>query len=428
MAQRSLPLYPRLHLLPNGQVYYTGGGQSFAPFGEGYDQALWNIVTAYNPATGIWTDLAYAGLPLQINKVGIPQIVSGLNPTNPLALITLTAQLNSLIGTTLTDPASQLSQVLNLINLNGGSLVDRIDTLVGSGMRGSTFSVMMPLQPNAANNYDRADFLVAGGTITAAVATSPGTFLATNLSRLETVNMAGGDMLYLAQLTGPLQKPRWFGTPALLPTGQVMLFNGANTDETVLPGIAQPVMQAEMYDPATMTWKTMATQNHARTSHNTPLLLQDGSVLLGGHAPANTAYLFSINVPLLNLSPNVGRDPSFEIYYPPYMFYPRPTISVPPPDHLSLGQTFTLSTPQASSIASAGLIRRTSVTHDVNSDQRSVVLPIVSRTSNSLTLLLTTNAAAIPPGTYMLFINQNTSHGLEPSESAPITISGTLIR
>ncbi|WP_236744392.1 Kelch repeat-containing protein [Marinobacter similis] len=57
-AQRSLPLFPRMHLLPNGHVYYNAGGQAFNPFGQAYDQALWNIVGTYNPETKRWTDLA----------------------------------------------------------------------------------------------------------------------------------------------------------------------------------------------------------------------------------------------------------------------------------------------------------------------------------------------------------------------------------
>ena len=38
-AERSLPLYPRLHLLPDGKVFYNTAGQSFNPVGQAYDQA-----------------------------------------------------------------------------------------------------------------------------------------------------------------------------------------------------------------------------------------------------------------------------------------------------------------------------------------------------------------------------------------------------
>ena len=33
-ARRSLPLFPRLHLLPNGHVYYNAAGQAFNPNGR----------------------------------------------------------------------------------------------------------------------------------------------------------------------------------------------------------------------------------------------------------------------------------------------------------------------------------------------------------------------------------------------------------
>ena len=59
-ADRSLPLYPRLHLLPNGHVYYSGGGQAFNPLGQSYDEVLWNMAAAYDPEAKAWTDLGVA--------------------------------------------------------------------------------------------------------------------------------------------------------------------------------------------------------------------------------------------------------------------------------------------------------------------------------------------------------------------------------
>ena len=56
-GQKSLPLFPRMHLLPNNNVLYAGAGQAFNPFGQSIDMALWNFMSAYNPASNTWTDL-----------------------------------------------------------------------------------------------------------------------------------------------------------------------------------------------------------------------------------------------------------------------------------------------------------------------------------------------------------------------------------
>src|SRR5207302_9179592 len=62
-ADYSLPLYPRLHLLPDGKVYYDAGGQVFNPFGQSVDEALWNQAAVYDPAAKSWTTLGVPGFP-----------------------------------------------------------------------------------------------------------------------------------------------------------------------------------------------------------------------------------------------------------------------------------------------------------------------------------------------------------------------------
>ena len=60
--------------------------------------------------------------------------------------------------------------------------------VLGAGFRGSTFSVMLPLRPGADGRYGEASFLSAGGTLSAALP-SPGTYLATEHSRINTVTI-----------------------------------------------------------------------------------------------------------------------------------------------------------------------------------------------------------------------------------------------
>jgi hypothetical protein len=420
LAERTLPTYPRLHLLPNGHVYYNAGGQAFDPFGYGYDMALWNVVASYDPAARAWSDLAYAGLPLELNRVGLDKLVSALNLTSPLTATLLTQTLQGLLGTVIEDPVAVLQQLGKVL----GFAVDpqAIEAAIGSGLRGSTFSVLLPLEPDASGAYAKAQFLTAGGVPGAVLIPSPGAYLATTLSRIDTVSASGSTLSYSSRLTGDLSQPRWFSTAVLLPDGSVMAFSGADRDEVVLPGLGVPVKQAERFDLASETWSRMATATNPRTYHNSATLLPDGRVLVGGHAPINTAYLSSISLP--GFSPNDGRDPSFEIYSPPYVFRSdRPTISHAPAQ-VSPGQTFTIATPQGNAIAKVLLVRRTAATHAIDADQRAVALRIVGRSASSVKVKMPDSPAVVPPGPYMLFVDRSTATGLVPSVSKSVMVLG----
>jgi len=420
LGERSLPTYPRMHLLPNGHVFYNAAGQAFDPVGYGYDMALWNVTAAYDPATRSWTDLAYAGLPLELNQVGLGQLVSALNPPNPLAATLLQQSLQAFLGTLVEDPVALLEQL-------GGALgfavdPDAVAAALGSGFRGSTFSVLLPLEPDASGAYPQAELLTAGGVLGAGVAPSPGSYVATNLSRIDTVRSEDGTLAYSSRLTGALHHPRWYSSAVLLADGSVMAFSGADRDAVVSPGFEIPVTRAERFDPATETWSPLAEASNPRTYHNTAMLLPDGRVLVGGHAPINTAFLTNMDLPL-GFAPN-HRDPSFEIYSPPYVFRSdRPSIASAPAQ-VSPGQTFTIATPQGGSISKVLLIRRSAVTHLVDGDQRAVSLRIVSRNSGSVTVRMPSAAAVAPAGPYLLFVLRSTSSGRVPSVSKPVTVLG----
>ncbi|MEB0137296.1 DUF1929 domain-containing protein [Actimicrobium sp. CCC2.4] len=422
LAQRSLPLYPRLHLLPNGQVYYNAGGQVFNPFGQSYDQPLWNIVGAYSPTSKSWTDMGYAGFPLRLNEQGASQLSAGLNPTNPLILQTL---LKTLVGQTFTSP----EQLVTTLGRTLGFAVDRrvVEKTIGSGLRGTTHSIMLPLKVDQNGNYSRAEFLTSGGTLTAFAGTSPGTYLATDSSRIDSVDLSGGGMAYSSRLTGKLNQRRWFSTGVMLPDQSVMVFNGADRDGVILPGLDVATRRAERFDPVTETWKPMATANRMRTYHNTATLMPDGRVLIGGHAPITTAYLSAINLQGLGFSPNDGRDPSFEIYSPPYVSRTdRPVITstTVAPVNAERGSLFTVTTKEAALIDKVQLIRFTDLTHLIDADQRSVEIPIVARTGNTVQIKLPANAAVLPAGNYMLFISKTAADGtVVPSTSTPVHIN-----
>ena len=411
-ADRSLPLYPRLHLLPNGHVFYNAGGQAFNPFGQGYDQALWNIAATFNPASNRWTDLGYAGLPLRLDEIGLGQLASTLNVTN-ISLKQASLLVGDLLGS-----ASNLLTVASELDIDAETL----KSAIGGGMRGSTSSTMLPLKPNENGEYNDAEFLTAGGVPSYALLTNPGGYLPIAQTRIDTVRTNGDDIDYESRLAGPLNQPRWYGTNVLLPDGSVMVFSGGNRDGVVVPGLEGPIKTAERFDPETGTWTEMASGIRSRTYHNTAILLPDGRVLVGGHSPINTAYLKFVDLQDFGLAPYDGRDPSFEIYTPPYaMRNDRPKI-LSAPEMLMPGDDFSIEVDQADAIDKVLLIRRTVMTHAVDSDQRAIELPIAKKSGNELKLAMPQKNSVVPAGQYMLFISKDTPEGRVPSVAASVSV------
>jgi hypothetical protein len=382
-AERSLPLFARLHLLPNGHVYYNAAGQSFNPLGQSYDEALWNIAASYDPATRTWKDL------------GIPGLEGG--------------SLANLPDLSFGKPLSDLAK----LGIPGGG-----KSLTIPGFRGSTFSVMLPLQPDLLGRYTKASFLTAGGVVNPA-APSPGSYFSTSDARITTVDTERGDAIS-TKPTGDLNRPRWYPSGVLLPTGEVIAFSGADRDEVATPGLELPVKQAELWNPQTGDWKPIAEGHRPRTYHNSAALLPDGRVLIGGHAPITTLYLSHISVP--GFSPN-QRDPSFELYSPPYLFRgARPAITSAP-SAVSNGSTFSITVDRpASEIESVVMVRNPTPTHVTDADQRNVVLRVIARVGNRLTLAAPPNGNVAPAGPYMLFANRKTDKGPVPSVAKQLMV------
>src|SRR5213078_1466981 len=165
----------------------------------------------------------------------------------------------------------------------------------------------------------------------------------------------------------------------LLPDGKVLVTGGTSG-----PGVnntATPVFAAEMWDPATERWTTMASAQAPRLYHSAALLLPDGRVLTTG-----------------------GDDiTQVELYSPPYLFAgARPTITSAPAV-VSFGQSYFVETPDAANIAKVRWIRLGSVTHAFNMNQRINSLSF-SQAPGGLNVVSPSNPNLAPPGHYLLFI------------------------
>jgi hypothetical protein len=316
------PLYPRMHLLPTGHVFYSSPSSATLDFNP----------TGQNWALVSWT------------------LYPGLNDPN--------------------------------------------------GERTYGTSVLLPLTPQ--NNYSPKVIIMGGD--------NP----ATNTTELIDLSAAG------AQISAacPTYAPCWVPGPTmsqnrvemeatLLPNGKVLVDAGSAKDEDATTAS----LQAEIYDPVANTFSSAGSNAFARLYHNVQLLLPDATVLLAGGNPAQGVF-----------------ENHIEIYQPSYLFKAdgsaaqRPQSPTNSPSSITYGQSFTLSTSDASTIASVVLMKAGSVTHSFDMDQRYVGLSFTTGAPGSLSVTAPANSNIAPPGYYMLFlVNQAGT----PSLASWVQVSGS---
>ena len=181
------------------------------------------------------------------------------------------------------------------------------------------------------------------------------------------------------QPTGSMAFARRHMTLTLLPDDTVLATGG--TSATGFNDPSQPVYAAEIWNPNTGVWTTMASQTVGRFYHSMAMLLPDGRVLSSGGD-----YTYQT-----------------EIFSPPYLFKGvRPTITSAP-THVNYAQSFFVETPDAQDIAKVRLIRLPAVTHAFDQNQRLVPLSY-TQTAGGLTVNSPEFYSKAPPGHYMLFI------------------------
>jgi hypothetical protein len=250
-------------------------------------------------------------------------------------------------------------------------------------------------------------------------------YLANASSVINTIDTAHNDA-FSSAATGALNNARWFSTAVVLPTGNVLAFNGANRDEVVGPGTSFPVQQTEEFDPSTNTWTKLASSIDPRTYHNTAVLLPTGQVLVGGNAPISTLYAYNQTLP--GGFSNDFRNPSFELYNPPYLNWgiPQPRITHGP-SKVSFGRTIIITTNQpAAKIAKVMLVRNTALTHLVDGDQKAIDLTVLARHGHRLVLAAPPSGDVAPPGPYLIFADQSTAKGLIPSVAQQVSVGVAL--
>jgi len=179
--------------------------------------------------------------------------------------------------------------------------------------------------------------------------------------------------------TQAMHYPRTWSNAVLLADGTVLVVGGGASSY-----YNGPVLTPELYNPATGTWTEMAAQTAPRMYHSTALLLPDGRVLSAGQSSGK-------------------YEQTGEVFSPPYLFKGARPVITSAPGALGYGKAFTVSTPQAASIAKLALVKAGAVTHSNNFDQRYVQCTFTA-SGTRLNATSPPDANHAPPGWYLLFL------------------------
>lgn len=272
-----------------------------------------------------------------------------------------------------------------------------------AGARNAPVTAMLPLRPP---DYD-AHLLTAAGTLQRG---GLGTPLA------EITDLTGSTPTH--HVAEPMEEGRWFPSHVILPDGDILVTGGAKQDGVLLTGSDNAeqtaVLTTELFTPSedglSGTWETLAPMKIPRVYHSTSLLLPDGRVLMAGSVPATVQ----------NPATGQPREKGIEIFEPPYLFRGERPLIEEAPTRISWDEPFTIRTADADDVSELVLVRAGSVTHVYNPEQRLIELEVQERGDGTITAMAPPDAALAPPGSYMLFLLEETALGPVPSVAAMV--------
>ena len=202
----------------------------------------------------------------------------------------------------------------------------------------------------------------------------------------------------------PMRYPRGFANAVALPDGKVLITGGqkrslvfTNTDSS---------LPAELFDPATKTFRTLAEEQRPRNYHSVSILLADGRVFSGGGGLCYVGGGRGGNDAHCDRSVD---HPNGQIFSPPYLFNAdgstavRPVISSLSVTNARPGASIMVRMSNSNTGMKFSLVRMGSATHSINSDQRRVALTDVTQAGSRFTIRLPSDSGILLPGYWYLF-------------------------
>ncbi|WP_427135834.1 galactose oxidase-like domain-containing protein [Pseudarthrobacter sp. S9] len=381
---------PGTSLLPDGKILISGGSNSAK-------------TTLYNPATNAWT----AGPDMKIARGYQSNVTTSTGEVFTLGgswsggIGNKNGEVWSAAGGWRTLPNVLADNILTddprggyrsdnhpwLFAAPGGRVFHagpsrQMNWISTTGNGSITSAGLRSDSPDAMNGdavmYDVGKILTVGGST--AYDNTPAT------ARAYTIDINNG--VKVAR-TADMGVTRSFANGVALPDGQVFVVGGQATPVVFTDTGAR--MAPEIWNPATGKWTTLAPMAIPRTYHSVALLLPDGRVFVGGGGLCNTCTTNHLDG---------------EIFTPPYLLNAdgsartRPTIATAPAT-AAAGSTIAVTT--GAPVTKFSLMRMSSVTHSVNTDQRRIPVTATAVSGNTASLKLPADRGVLVPGSYLLF-------------------------
>lgn len=196
-------------------------------------------------------------------------------------------------------------------------------------------------------------------------------------------------------MAAPMNYARVFHYSINLPNGEVLVTGG--NSNSVKFSDSGAVLPAEIWSPFTGQWRVVASMAVPRPYHGVAALIDDGRVLSTGGGLCG---------------PCGANHFDGQIYSPPYLFNANGTRATRPsisgtgfPDVIRAGSSFSVRA--SNGVAAFRLIRLQGTTHGMQSDSRSIPVPITgistSGPGTTYTLQPPASANVLVPGNYWLF-------------------------
>lgn len=373
----------------DGRLFYTGG--QFATYNQNPDDGL-ATAKYYDPFTNTWT-----GLPNMSGDRWYPTntmlangdilVLAGGDAVQGTNLLPQVWQVGSGTWRNLTGAQMSLPYYPETFLAPNGRvfLADFTSRYLDTAGTGA-WSTVGNMSVSGRNNYGCACVYEPGKILFAGGADPP-----TETAEVIDLNQPAPAWRQVASMAFKRRQ----NNLTLLPDGKVLVTGGSQG-----PGFdntSASVFAAELWDPATETWSTLASAQRHKGYHSFGLLLPSGKVLTGGQSGWHG-----------------------EVYSPPYLFKGAQPTTSSAPDSVNYGQVFFVGTPDGASIADVTMVRLSSVTHSINMGQWFNRLSF-SAATGGLNVTAPASGNVCPPGYYMLFVLNGSG---VPSVARFVRVSG----